>query len=79
MITARIDMAHHENFARLALDETKEFSKTIDIARRMTRMDDTLIIVTSDHSHTMTYNGYSVRSGNKKSTYRIFNFLCYRF
>lgn len=57
---ARIDMAHHENFARVALDETKEFSKAIALARAMTSMEDTLIVVTSDHSHTMTYNGYSV-------------------
>lgn len=57
---ARIDMAHHENFARIALDETKEFSETIAMARKMTSLDDTLIVVTSDHSHTMTYNGYPV-------------------
>lgn len=59
---ARIDMAHHDNWARIALDETKEFSKSIEIARNMTSEDDTLIIVTADHSHTLTYNGYSVRS-----------------
>lgn len=58
---ARIDMAHHDNWARIALDETKEFSKAIEIARNLTSEDDTLIIVTADHSHTMTINGYSVR------------------
>ncbi len=58
--SARIDMAHHDTLARIALDETKEFSKTIDIVRRMTNDSDTLIVVTSDHAHTMSYNGYPV-------------------
>lgn len=61
---ARIDMAHHDNYARIALDETKEFSKAIEIARNLTNINDTLIVVTADHSHTMTYNGYSSRSGD---------------
>jgi len=59
--SARIDMAHHDTLAYVALDETKEFSNTIDIARRMTDESDTLIIVTSDHAHVMTYNGYPAR------------------
>lgn len=58
--SARIDMAHHQNWARKAVDETKEFSKIIDMVRRMTNESDTLIVVTSDHSHVMSYNGYAV-------------------
>lgn len=58
--SARIDMAHHDNWARIALEETEEFSKTIEMARKMTNTNDTLIVVTSDHAHTMTYNGYPV-------------------
>lgn len=59
--SARIDMAHHDTYARKALDETKEFSKTIELARQITNSSDTLIVVTSDHAHVMTYNGNSVR------------------
>lgn len=61
---ARIDMAHHANWARIALDETREFSKAIEIARNLTNLNDTLIVVTADHSHTMTYNGYSERGSD---------------
>lgn len=61
---ARIDMAHHDNYARIALDETREFSKAIEIARNLTSIDDTLIVVTADHSHTMTYAGYSKRGAD---------------
>lgn len=57
---ARIDMAHHENWAHIALDETKEFAKAVQVARDLTNDNDTLIVVTSDHSHTMSINGYSV-------------------
>ncbi|KAL1404008.1 hypothetical protein pipiens_005482 [Culex pipiens pipiens] len=55
----KIDMAHHETHPRLALEETAEYSRAIDLARKMTSVEDTLIVVTADHSHTMTYNGYT--------------------
>lgn len=57
----KVDTAHHNTHARLALDETVEFSKAIELARKKVNEDDTLIIVTSDHSHTMSYSGYGVR------------------
>lgn len=55
-----IDSGHHDNLARVALDETLEFSKAIDMARKKLSEDDSLIVVTSDHSHTMSYSGYAV-------------------
>lgn len=58
--SARIDMGHHDNWARKALDETAEFSKIVEMVRKMTNESDTLIVVTSDHGHVMTYNGYPV-------------------
>lgn len=59
-----IDQAHHYNFAKHALDETKEFSNAIEVARQMTDESDTLIVVTADHSHVFTYNGYPDRGNN---------------
>lgn len=56
-----IDQAHHYNMAKHSLDETKEFSKAIEAARQMTDESDTLIVVTADHSHVFTYNGYPAR------------------
>lgn len=56
----RIDHGHHDGYAARALDETVEFSKAIDLARKRTSEEDTLIVVTSDHSHTMSISGYSV-------------------
>lgn len=59
-----IDQAHHSNYAQLSLDETKEFAKAIEAARQMTDEADTLIVVTADHSHVFTYNGYPDRGEN---------------
>lgn len=53
-----IDNAHHSNLARKAIDETAEFSKAVDVARNLTSQDDTLIVVTADHSNVMTLAGY---------------------
>ncbi|KAG5681594.1 hypothetical protein PVAND_011010 [Polypedilum vanderplanki] len=60
----RIDQAHHNNMAKLALDETVQLSEAVQSAVDMTNEKDTLIIVTSDHSHTMTLAGYSSRGAD---------------
>lgn len=60
----RIDHAHHETRAVKALDETVQFSKAIQTALDLTQRDDTLIIVSADHSHTMSMNGYPYRGKN---------------
>lgn len=60
----RIDHAHHDTEAVRALDETIEFHKAIELARKRTSVLDTLIVVTSDHSHTMSVAGYSSRKND---------------
>lgn len=57
----RIDHAHHAGQAGQALSETLAFDAAIRTALDMTSRDDTLIIVTADHSHTLTMSGYAVR------------------
>lgn len=56
----RIDTGHHETRARLALEETYEFHKAIEYARNSTDENETLIVVTSDHSTVLTVGGYMV-------------------
>lgn len=56
----RIDTAHHETTAKLALDEAVEFHKTVEYVKSHTNENDTLIIVTSDHSTVLTVGGYMV-------------------
>ncbi len=61
----RIDHAHHAGNARRALTETIEFSnairRTVDLLQAAGQLDNTLIIVTADHSHTFTIAGYPSR------------------
>jgi len=58
---ARIDHANHEGNAFRALDETIAMSRAVAAAAEMTSPEDTLIIVTADHSHTLNFVGYPVR------------------
>jgi alkaline phosphatase len=57
----RIDHGHHAGNAARALDDAREFSEAISLALAMTDPDETLIIVTADHSHTFTISGYPTR------------------
>jgi alkaline phosphatase len=58
---ARIDHAHHKGNAARALSETASLANAVKLADEMTADDDTLIIVTADHSHTFTMAGYPKR------------------
>ncbi|XP_030570610.1 membrane-bound alkaline phosphatase [Drosophila novamexicana] len=60
----KIDISHHDTMARIALDETAELSKAVARARKMTSEKDTLIVVTSDHSHTFSLGGYQKRGSD---------------
>ncbi len=57
----RIDHAHHSGNAYRALTDTIAMSEAVAVAAQMTSADDTLILVTADHAHTMTFAGYPVR------------------
>ena len=57
----RIDHAHHSGNAFRALTDTVAFSEAIRAAHKLTSAEDTLILVTADHSHTMSFVGYPQR------------------
>ncbi len=61
--SGRIDHAHHAGRAGVALEETVEFARAIQYAIDNTDPEDTLIMVTADHSHVFTIAGYP-RRGN---------------
>jgi alkaline phosphatase len=46
------------------LEEAIQFDNAIAAALNLTNPADTLIIVTADHAHTMSINGYPVRGNN---------------
>ena len=61
----KIDKAHHKNLANRAMSETVAMDQAvrdaISILKEKDIFDDTLIIVTADHSHTMAIMGYARR------------------
>ncbi|CAL1682989.1 unnamed protein product [Lasius platythorax] len=59
-----IDFAHHRGHAAQALLETVRFSDAVNATLGMIDTDDTLVIVTSDHTHSMNFNGYSPRGSS---------------
>lgn len=68
-----IDRANHETRAQRAVIETCQFSEAIKMADLKTNETDTMIVVTSDHSHTMTISGYPRRGSNILGTMRSLN------
>ena len=60
----RIDHAHHLTNAYRALDETVEFAKAVDAVLKLVDLDDTLVLVTADHSHVFTMAGYPPRGND---------------
>lgn len=60
----RIDHALHNTNAKRALTETAAFDDAIAAALGRVDLGDTLVVVTADHDHTMTINGYARRSNS---------------
>ncbi|MGQ4659919.1 alkaline phosphatase [Lysobacter sp. F6437] len=57
----RIDHAHHDGNAYRALTDTIALSDAVQAAVDMTSADDTLVLVTADHAHTLSFVGYPMR------------------
>jgi alkaline phosphatase len=68
----RIDHAHHDANAYRALTDTVAFADAVDVALKKVDMNDTLVIVTVDHSHVFVISGYPTR-GNPILGKVIFN------
>ncbi|WP_226644249.1 alkaline phosphatase [Microbulbifer variabilis] len=59
--SGRIDHGHHANNAYNALSDAEEFAKAVQVALDNTSAEDTLIVVTADHSHVLTIAGGTTR------------------
>ena len=66
----RIDHAHHAGNAYRALGDTIAFADAVAVAVERTDPAETLILVTADHSHTLTIAGYPAR-GNPILGYAV--------
>lgn len=77
----KIDKAHHKNKARLALDELADFDDAVKVALDELNLEESLVVVTADHSHSFIFNGYSKRGSdilglteNSKEAYEILSY-----
>jgi alkaline phosphatase len=59
--SGRIDHAHHDTNAYRALVETVELARAVQVAMDRTDPEETLILVTADHSHPFLMAGYVTR------------------
>ena len=57
----RIDHAHHAGNAYRAMEDTVALDQAVATAVAKSIESDTLILVTADHSHTLTFAGYPTR------------------
>ena len=60
----RVDHANHDGNLHRTLTDGKAFADAIAKAMELTNVEDTLIIVTADHEHAITFNGYCGRGSN---------------
>jgi alkaline phosphatase len=61
-VGGRIDHAMHSAKAKLGLEETRQMHHAVARARQLVNLDDTLIVVTADHSHVLALIGYPYRN-----------------
>ena len=57
----RIDHGHHDGKPGYALLETQAFARAVEAAIEQVDLEETLVLVTADHSHVFTIAGYPVR------------------
>ncbi|XP_028160306.1 membrane-bound alkaline phosphatase-like [Ostrinia furnacalis] len=62
--SGRIDIGHHGNLVEYALDETIRMHDAVKVATELLLEEDTLIVVTADHAHVMSFSGYAFRGGD---------------
>ncbi len=58
---ALIDYGHHDGIAGYALLEAQEFANAVATALDKVDLSETLVLVTADHSHTLSLGGYTTR------------------
>ncbi|KAL5283502.1 hypothetical protein ACFFRR_006024 [Megaselia abdita] len=59
-----IDSAHHDNKLRHSLRETTQFARAIERTLELINLEETLVVVSSDHSHTVGIAGYPKRGND---------------
>jgi alkaline phosphatase len=70
--SGRIDHAHHAGNAYRAITDTEELDEAIAAALALVDLNETLIVVSADHSHVFNIAGYPLRPASELE-YQVFN------
>ena len=62
--SGNIDLALHNTRSKAALEEVLGLDEAVNETLKLVNQEETLIIVTGDHSHVLTINGYPDRGNN---------------
>ncbi|XP_063060386.1 alkaline phosphatase, tissue-nonspecific isozyme [Engraulis encrasicolus] len=60
----RIDQGHHASRASMALQEAVTLDEAVAKGLELTNEEETLTLVTADHSHALSFNGYPFRGNS---------------
>lgn len=76
-VGGKIDLAHHGSRPVRSLHDVVAMDLAVDKAVSVTNNQDTLIVVTADHSHTFVISGYPHRGNGifGNATLFVFNFI----
>lgn len=76
-VGGKIDLAHHGSRPVRSLHDVVAMDLAVDKAASITNNQDTLIVVTADHSHTFVISGYPHRGNGifGNATLFVFNFI----
>ena len=58
----RIDHAMHKNWGKMGLEELRQMHEAVKRALELVNLDETLVVVTADHSHSLSMIGYPARN-----------------
>lgn len=72
LLAGRIDQAHHDGRAYMALHETVALDNAVAKSLQLTNEQETLTIVTADHSHPLSHNGFPFRGQSILGNYETF-------
>lgn len=68
---ALIDKALHRTEAVKGINEVIEMDEAVSLALSTLNLEETLILVTADHSHTLTFSGYPPRGNDIFGMYNV--------
>ncbi|XP_078601768.1 alkaline phosphatase-like [Branchiostoma floridae x Branchiostoma japonicum] len=60
----KIDHGHHEGKAVKAINEAVAFDDAVQVAKDLLNLDESLIVVTADHAHTVSLGGFGGGRGS---------------